>query len=182
MYMFSAILITGGLYTDDSAEVFLPSTSTSCQLPGLVLERDGHTQDNLLLCGGGYGSDALTSCEEFSPAPGTWARTSHTLQHQRASHVSWSVEEGTLLMGGSIYGTTSEIAKHDGTTETSFDLKYDTWYETIQQYSQYNIYFISTIDIRYSLRSMSIINKVSLVSVDSWKLDGEPIRGCHMLG
>ena len=27
-----------------------------------------------------------------------------------------------------------------------------------------------------------IYTKVSLVSVDSWKLDGEPIRGCHMLG
>ena len=27
-----------------------------------------------------------------------------------------------------------------------------------------------------------LCSKVSLVSVDSWKLDGEPIRGCHMLG
>ena len=132
--MFSAILITGGYHTDDSAEGFLPATSTSCQLPGLVLERDRHTQDGLLVCGGCCSYDAKTSCEQFSPATGTWARTSHTLQQQRASHVSWCVEEGTLLMGGSIYGTTSEIAKHDGTTETSFDLKYDTWYENIQQY------------------------------------------------
>ena len=43
--------------------------------------------------------------------------------------MSWSVEEGTLLMGGVISGTTSEIAKHDGTTETTFDMKYNTVYE-----------------------------------------------------
>ena len=72
----------------------------------------------------------MTSCEEFSPATGTWALTNHTLQEERASHVSWSVEEGSILMGGASR-TTSEIVKHDGTTETSFDMKYDTWYETI---------------------------------------------------
>ena len=44
--MFSAILITGGLYTDDSAEVFLPATSTSCLVSAsLVVGRDG-----LLVC------------------------------------------------------------------------------------------------------------------------------------
>ena len=130
--MFSAILITGGNAgngTHHSAEVFLPSTSTSCQLPGLVLERYFHTQDNLLVCGGDFYDDAMTSCEEFSPATGTWARTNHTLQERRYAHVSWSVEEGTLLMGGYYSGTTSEIVKHDGTTETSFDLKYYTRYE-----------------------------------------------------
>ena len=104
MYMFSAILITGGLYTDDFAEVFLPSTSTSCQLPGLVVGRWYHTQDNLLLCGGDGDSGAPTSCEQFSPATGTCARTSHTLQQRRWNHVSWTMEEGTLLMGESLVG------------------------------------------------------------------------------
>ena len=125
--MFTAILITGGYLTEYSVEVFLPATSTSCELPGLVLEREHHTQDGLLLCGGDN-SDTWYSCEEFSPATGTWARTSHTLQQSRYRHVSWSVEEGTLLMGGasSSAGTTSEIVKHDGTTEASFDMKYKT--------------------------------------------------------
>ena len=123
--MFSAILITGGLGADLSAEVFLPATSTSCKLPGLVLARYLHTQDNLLVCGGNNG-DARTSCEEFSPATGTWARTTHTLQERRVGHVSWSVEEGTILMGGYYSQTTSEIVKHDGTMETGFDMKYDT--------------------------------------------------------
>ena len=125
--MFSAILITGGSGTGpyNSAEVFLPATSTSCQLPGLVLGRWSHTQDGLLLCGGDGDTGAPTTCEEFSPATGTWARTSHTLQQERGYHVSWSVEEGTLLMGG-YFSDTTEIVKHDGTTETSFDMKYDT--------------------------------------------------------
>ena len=139
--IFSAILINGGYGADYSAEVFLPSTSTSCELPGLVMGRGGHTQDNLLACGGYYYSDARTSCEEFSPATGTWALTSHTLQEYRYGHVSWSVEEGTLLMGG-YFSDTTEIVKHDGTTETSFDMKYHTEYETIQ-YNFYSIFFIN---------------------------------------
>ena len=81
-------------------EVFLPSTS--CERPRLLLlGRHGHTQDGLLACcgDGGADSDAETSCEEFSPATGTWARTGHSLQEWREDHVSWSVEEGTILMG-----------------------------------------------------------------------------------
>ena len=123
--MFSAILITGGFFEDHSAEVFLPSTSTTCQMPGLAVARDGHTQDGLLLCGG-YDYEADTSCEEFSPSTGSWARTRHSLQEQRRDHVSWSVEEGTLLMGGGLSRSTAEIVKHYGTTETSFDMEYKT--------------------------------------------------------
>ena len=37
-----------------------------------------------------------------------------------------------MLMGGANSGITSEIVKIDGTTERSFDLKYDTGYETFQ--------------------------------------------------
>ena len=109
--MFSAILITGGDSTggNSAAEVFLPSTSTSCQLPGLVLGRVDHTMAGLLLCGGCCGGEARSSCEQFRPATGTWARTNHTLQQERGDHVSWSVEEGTLLSGGSGSETTSEI-------------------------------------------------------------------------
>ena len=128
--------------------MFRPATATSCLVSAsLVQERQDHSQEGLLLCGG---SEALTSCEEFSPATGTWARTSHNLQERRGAHVSWSVEEGTQLMGGEYSGTTSEIVKHDGTTETSFDMKYDTRYETIQ----YSFYFIFTIPIFYPLHNI----------------------------
>ena len=120
--------------TDHSTEVFLPATSTSCLVSGsLVTGRYSHTLDNLLACGGreddGYGA---TTCEEFSPAAGTWARTNHTLQEERQGHVSWTMEEGTVLMGGVDSMTTSEIVKDDGTTERSFDMKYDTRCETFQ--------------------------------------------------
>ena len=94
--MFSALLITGGYNTHDSTEVFHPATSTSCQLPRMVLDRYGHTQDNLLLCGGDGDSEAATTCEQFSPATGTWARPSHTLQDERASHVSWHTADGGI--------------------------------------------------------------------------------------
>ena len=126
MLTVAAILITGGS-GQLSAEVFLPSSNTSCELPGLQVERYIHSQDGLLLCGGTFSSPAAT-CEEFSPATGTWARTSHTLQDGRNQHVSWKVEEGTILMGGYFSGTenTSEIVKHDSTTESSFDMNYYT--------------------------------------------------------
>ena len=103
--------------------MFRPATASSCLVTASqVQERQDHSQEGLLLCGG---SEALTSCEEFSPATGTWTTTGHTLQEWRGKHVSWSVEEGTLLMGG-YFSDTTEIVKHDGTTETSFGLQYDT--------------------------------------------------------
>ena len=117
--------MTGGSPTEvgQSAEVFLPGTGSSCLVSAsLVLDRFWHSQDGLLACGG-------TTCEHFSPATGSWALTGHTLQQERQSHVSWSVEEGTILMGGVSSGTTSEIVKHDGTTERTFELQYDTAYE-----------------------------------------------------
>ena len=105
--------------------MFLPSISTSCELPGLVVRRYDHTLDGLLACGG-LDSEAGYSCEQFSPATGAWARTSHSLQVYREGHVCWSLEqEGTILMGG-LLGYTSEIMKHDGTTDRSFDMKYIT--------------------------------------------------------
>ena len=120
---FSALLITGG-FSQNSAEVFLPSTSTSCQLPWMVFMRSEHTLDNLLACGGCCGdTGGFRNCEEFNPATGLWTNTFHTLQQERQGHVSWTVEEGTILMGGYYSPTTSEIVKHDGTTETSFDMK-----------------------------------------------------------
>ena len=130
--LIAGILITGGYDAYSSAEVFLPSTSTSCQLPGLVARhgRDRHSQDGLLACGGGCcGPDPDTSCEEFRPATGSWGYTAFALAKQRAYHGSWGVEEGTILLGGSYSEATSEIVKSDdGFTEFTFDLKYQTQY------------------------------------------------------
>ena len=124
---FAAILITGGngFGEDPSAEVFRPSTSSSCLLPRMVVARSAHTLDTFLICGG-EASQAWTSCEQFSPATGTWALTNHTLQEKRETHVSWTVEEGTILMGG-VWGAgrRSEIVRHDGTTERTFFLRHN---------------------------------------------------------
>ena len=99
--------------------------------PFVSSSKQDHSLDGLLLCGGADDDEyvgAATSCEEFSPATGTWARTSHTLQDGRNQHVSWTMEEGTILMGGYFSGTenTSEIVNHDSTTESSFDMNYYT--------------------------------------------------------
>ena len=51
--------------------------------------------------------------------------------------MSWSpTTEGTLLLGGRWSGATAEVVKQDGSTETSFELKYDTWSVTNALVSQ----------------------------------------------
>ena len=50
------------------------------------------------------------------------------VQYSRAGQSSWEVEEGIILLGGFYSGTTSEIAKWDGTTEEMFSMRYDTRY------------------------------------------------------
>ena len=81
--------------------------------------------NNNIVCGGGGGSDTLTSCEQLTSAG--WNK-SHTLIHGRWHHSSWEVKDGIILVGGTLSGTTSEIAKRDGTTEELFSMQYNTWY------------------------------------------------------
>ena len=81
--------------------------------------------NNNTVCGGGDGTDTETSCDQLTSAG--WTR-SHTLKYPRLYHSSWEVEDGIILMGGSYSGTTSEIAKWDGTTEELFSMKYNTQY------------------------------------------------------
>ena len=123
---FSAVLITGGGRNGfflKSAEMFLPSSNTTCSLPELPEARGWHTQDGGLACGGGS-SSTLTSCARWSA--GTWTRTSHTLRERRYRHVSWSTAEGVYLIGGAYSPLTSELVKEDGSVEKGFALKYDT--------------------------------------------------------
>ena len=70
--IFSAILITGGLGGHQSVEIFLPSASTpaSCLLvPELPDQRDVHSQEGGLVCGGDL---ARSSCMNLDFASGLW--------------------------------------------------------------------------------------------------------------
>ena len=128
---FSAILITGGYNGDylKSAEMFLPSSNTTCSLPQLPEGRYDHTQDGGpgLACGGPF-SSTWNSCDRW--IVGTWTRTSHTLREKRGDHLSWSTAEGVFLIGGwdslGWDGMTSELVKEDGSVEEGFALKYNT--------------------------------------------------------
>ncbi len=118
-----AVLITGSSTSStNTAELFLPSTGTSCILPHV--HRLLHTADNNILCGG---SSSSNNCLQWSPDTGTWEELV-TLDVRRQSHVSWTPGNGvgTYLMGGAEEPKTSSLIKPDGGQETGFQLKYDT--------------------------------------------------------
>ena len=126
-----AIIISGGhgvngVETERSAELYLPSSNTSCMLPALPDARYYHSQDGTLLCGG----DQEASCLTFNLTTGGWTRTPHNLTQERHGHVTWPVEDGAILIGGegSDAENTSEIVRHDGTNEPTFNLHYSTVY------------------------------------------------------
>ena len=97
-----------------------------------------HTQNGLMLCGGG--EDKL-GCYSLTPE-GAWLKT-HDLIKERVHHVSWETEDGVLLIGGARNPENTELGellkilehwnitlsflvKSDGTTEESFSLKSST--------------------------------------------------------
>ena len=100
-------------------------------LPNITDVRSGHTQDGLLLCGGGDAFMAedktLLTCLTWSQ--GTW-NVSHHMIYRRMNHVSWTPASGagTYLMGGVFVADVpppsqkTEIVRPDGTVEHGFDL------------------------------------------------------------
>eukprot|EP00091_Calanus_sinicus_P017868 TRINITY_DN3888_c0_g1_i2.p1 TRINITY_DN3888_c0_g1~~TRINITY_DN3888_c0_g1_i2.p1 ORF type:complete len:316 (-),score=66.45 TRINITY_DN3888_c0_g1_i2:89-1036(-) len=151
------IIISGGdggdgLHT--SVQVFNPSTGLSCSLPSLPEGRIYHTQDGLMVCGGGP-SDKRQNCVTFTS--GEWV-LSHTLVNQRMVHNGWMTDQGLLLLGGGNHPFSTEIVTA-GVEQgvESFAMKYDTrnacsmpdlksdsiivtgGYQTKQQVSRYDI-------------------------------------------
>ena len=124
-----AVLITGGYYSaSNTAELYLPSSGTSCSLPGLPDNKLYHTVERSGLLCGGFG----TSCLQWSSGTGTWEQYL-TLEVKRVGHVSWTPQSDTnvtYLMGGggSEATTTTTLIKPDGSQEPGFTLKYDTRY------------------------------------------------------
>ena len=115
-------MVSGGA----GGEVISPSGNVSCSVPDMPQPRGYHTMNNNIVCGGEGGTDTRIRCDQLTSAG--WTR-SHTLKYPRAHHSSWEVEDGIILLGGIYSGTTSEIAKRDGTTEELFSMKYNTRYK-----------------------------------------------------
>ena len=124
MNISAAVLITGG-YT---AELYLPTSGTSCMLPTREDDRYYHTLNSGLMCGG-YFTGA--SCVQWSSVNGTWEEYL-TLNVTRSYHVSWTPDPdiGTYLMGGLDSGSrnTTTLIKPDGSQEPGFRLEYNTRY------------------------------------------------------
>ena len=106
-----------------------------CSLPDLLAGRDHHSQNGLLVCGGGHWkpgtalAEVAASCDTF--ADGKWKRT-HTLAHMRQNTPSWASPQGVLLMGGDDGGKdkrtwkrrkSTELLTDDGATKPSFTLR-----------------------------------------------------------
>ena len=109
----------------DVAELFTPTTGTSCVITGkLDQPRSSHTGDGNLVCGGRYYDGVyiyISSC--YNVATGDTIN----LLNGRSGHTSWSTDAGVYLLGGwdgSGY-TTTELVTGD-TTQAGFGLKYYT--------------------------------------------------------
>ena len=129
----TAILITGGDGAlgggaPQSAEVFLPWSNTTCELPSLPDRRVGHVQSGNTLCGGGeWDSSTRRSCLQWRQ--GGWVTLPVTLTEERRSSSVWGTEEGLVIMGGYSDGAeqTSETVSSDGTNSvTSFRMAHPT--------------------------------------------------------
>ena len=116
-------MISGGMGSMQSVEVISKTGKTSCTLPQLPSERIFHTHDNNLICGGGYTENTTRSCIKLTSSGWVY---SHVLEQGRRGHSSWDVGTGTILLGGWLHPTTTEIANLNGTTQDWFTLKYDT--------------------------------------------------------
>ena len=78
-------------------------------------------QSEFLVCGGGpEGSLQSKTCLTLT-AEG-WVKT-HDLHHERVKHISWTTDQGTVLIGGFMSQSTTEIVKQPGLVELSFELK-----------------------------------------------------------
>ena len=126
----SVILVTGGISSTRSVELFHTNGTRICSLPDLPSTKYGHSQSSLTCCGGG-GSSVSTSCLTF--ISGSWEE-SHSLSRRRGSGQSaWASPQGIMLLGGGICsrnhcnaGTSTEILLENGYTTPGFDLDYKT--------------------------------------------------------
>ena len=76
-----------------------------------------HIMEGPLVCGGDYAADSCYLLNDSFE----WEEFVPSLQETRQYASSWNTTSGVYLLGD---GTTTELVKQDGTTATSFSLKY----------------------------------------------------------
>ena len=124
----AAILITGGDGATRSADVFLPWSNTTCQLPSLPDQKYLHVQSSQLLCGGG-GSSTQRSCVNWNKQRGDWVTLPVRLSEERYGSSLWAHGDQLVIMGGQSDAAreSSETVSSDGAvTSRSFKMKYKT--------------------------------------------------------
>ena len=128
IFISAAILITGGKYGAEwSAEVFLPWSNTTCQLPSLLNKRYAHVQAGRVLCGG-RSIAARRNCVQWSVQQANWTELPLTLSWARQGASVWARGDQLIIMGG-VKGAeeTSERVSSDGAvSRSSFVMKYKT--------------------------------------------------------
>ena len=97
-------------------EAFVPGLTKSCFLPSLPVKTEGHTQDQLTLCGG---LNSQQTCYNFTE--GSWTKTV-SLSEERRDHSSWRSPEGLILIGGEGSERTTEKITGSG-LKPGFELR-----------------------------------------------------------
>ena len=145
----SGVLIAGGWDGStrvSSAEVFNPSTGTTCSVGDLPTSRTGLSLCHEMACGGWPSFRWIyfilkkvkliintnqyprrRSCVKFE-ADGTFTPLSVTLVEERENHLCWSLPSGeVLLLGGDKSPTTTERISSDGSSSSAdFTLQNET--------------------------------------------------------
>ena len=111
--------------SNKKAELYNPSSGSTCPVQDLHEDRRGHSSCGGLICGGGYSSSSLRSCERIS---GTEVSPllSLTLLEKRKNHHCWSLPgDRVLLLGGDFSPNTTEVV-NGVSSSGSFDLPFRT--------------------------------------------------------
>ena len=126
-------MFTGGILTIggnggspvSTAEIFNPESGRSCKIGDIPVATDSLSFCGNLACGG---RQSARSCSRFDGA-GTFTALSVTLREQRADHLCWQLQSGSVLLlgGGKSRSTTERLrTSWNGTSSTAgFRLPYD---------------------------------------------------------
>lgn len=109
----------------DTAELYLPSSNTSCLLPRLPAVRSEHTSSPSGLLGGGAEFSSYKSFLQWIPETGSWETFSLRDHNGRYNGVSWTPvnSSNTYLMGGKYRTTTTLLNPGESTQMPGFRLK-----------------------------------------------------------